>query len=341
MTKNLKQDQTARAVSEQPGNPSGGKTVNTRNVTIVTSRDVEGLVCAAMIMHKEQMHCEVVLSDYISFWDDIELIATAARLPETLYVTNIDPRGASRDVLAKLTLSGTTMIWLNGQFDTEMYDDCYDMISDSPPLVPTSRLLAKRFGGNDLHYLNLACVSHPYGVVSLTSWHRDRHRLLLDNVLELDSGVLHRLAHEEDLTEDDFQAILAVQEWEKCKANLADQTREEIPVGDCECMIVYDLSAYNLSGLPGLYLQEELFSYSEAESCLIRISKDTWHLMFKQLSSLSLFVDEPDAILSASPVTLKITEIANYFCLKDVGSPSASDAYPWVLAYLSEHIEFS
>ena len=105
--------------------------MNTENVIIVTSRDVEGLVCAAMIMRVEEMNCEVVLSDITSVWDDIEIITTSACPPERLYVTNIDPGDKSTDVLAKLTQSGTTMIWINGQYKAETYEYYHDMTKGS------------------------------------------------------------------------------------------------------------------------------------------------------------------------------------------------------------------
>ena len=304
------------------------------SVIIIASRDVEGMVCAAQIMRKENRQCQVVLAEPGYCSSHLNPIYYRDQLPEAFYVANIEACVSSHYDARVLVKEGAVITWVDNHVWPErivasMEGACTLLLHNSPP-SRTSITLARWADLTDPYYIQMANI--PTAVSDSEEWATMWYRLLTSHMAHLKPELLDRLAQGATFDQDDLKAIDNVIGWEKAKAEMKSRKPSRVKISDRRTMAVYDLSNYPLFDMPGFFLSQYEFSRSKAEVCLIRTGELCWHAVRRPGSEYEL--RHLGGIVTSGDMQLQQNGRGDYLIIRVMKPPKYRDVHEAVIYYM-------
>jgi len=253
----------------------------------ITHGDVDGMVCAAQIIHREKGSCEVLFSNARLIANKLEQVVKRDSFPERLYVTDIPANSRAVDCVGKLTTAGVKVYWIdhhplpeNGLIE-RLRGVCRKFIYNEATSTPAGILLSEWLGEEEPYYRRIGKICYAYK--KGTSWERNWFRLLAGHVGKAERGMLERLAFDRPFTDEDLLDI----ERQKAAEILTDKILSEKP----QVVVTADgkrLAVYDTSGQPGVFLGQKVFRRHDVDYCIIRITERKWQIAANHNRSLSL-----------------------------------------------------
>ena len=253
----------------------------------ITHGDVDGMVCAAQIIRRENNECLVLFSDARYISSKLKSLVKWASVPKRIYITDIPANLEAAELCGKLSGKGAEIYWIDHHpwFGEGIYEKirqvCKQVVYNEALNTPAGVLLGNWLKPEDDYYERTGkiCFAFEKG----NDWERNWFRLLSSYVGKADVGVLERLAFGRDFTADDLKQIERQKELETISADiLAEEPEVEITANNRK------LAVYDTSDLPGVYLGHKVFKCHAVDYCLIRIKMDKWQLASRPGEGLTL-----------------------------------------------------
>jgi hypothetical protein len=245
-------------------------------VKIITHGDVDGMVCAAQLIRREQSQCELIFSNAKYINRALQGREKQAALPAKIYISDIPANARTPGTLKALREKGVWIGWIDHHPWPEAVrarvEEIVDVLVYNASLsTPAGVLLGRWLKEDDPYYdqVGRICYAYEKGTV----WERNWFRLLASYIGDSDRAVLERLAYNNDFTDEDLQRINDQEKMEQCSEELLLKAPETVSVHSGGLMAVYDTSTER-----GLYLGHKVFDHHDVQYCLIRISQGKWQL---------------------------------------------------------------
>ena len=256
------------------------------SATVITHGDVDGMVCAAQIIRREQGNCRVLFSNARWIGRKLREVAERAPVPERVYVTDIPANARAVAAVETLSAAGVKVFWIDHHPWPEkarqrLPEVCAKVVYNEAFSTPAGILVGQWLSDEDPYCWEIAQICYAYE--KGTPWLRDWFRLLAGQVGRADVDVLQRLAFNRPFTEEDRRRIEQQKEAEAHAARILAEPPRVIKTSDGKTLAVYDTAA-----MPGVYLGQKVFRHHDVDYSLIRISDRKWQIASNPGRSLRL-----------------------------------------------------
>jgi len=247
------------------------------DAVIITHGDVDGMVCAAQLIHREKSQCELRFSNAKYIKSALARILRNPHKPSRIYISDIPANSQVTDIISTLKEKGSKVFWIDhhpwkGDVRKQIENCCDEVIYNESLQTPAGVLMGRWLQEEDSYYNQIGNICYAYE--KGTEWERNWFLLLSSYIGNSDKDILERLAYNLDFTEDDLSRIEQKKKDEYKAAEILGrkpQTMVETQSG--KTMAVYDTSEDQ-----GIYLGHKVFDYHDVDYCLIHIMEKKWQL---------------------------------------------------------------
>ncbi|MHB9068754.1 MAG: hypothetical protein ACYC54_00130 [Sedimentisphaerales bacterium] len=246
------------------------------NSTIITHGDVDGMVCAAQLIRREKLNCDLSFSNAKYIKSTLARILRSSQRPPRIYISDIPANSDVVKVMSVLLENGTEIFWIDHHpwepgVKEQIEKYCKKVVYNESLQTPAGILMARWLKDEDPYYDQIGKICYAYE--KGTEWERNWFRLLSSYIGNSDRDVLERLAFNRDFTEGDMQRIEQKKNDEQEAEKILNDTTQTMATQSDKSLAVYDTSKNK-----GIYLGHKVFEYHDVDYCLIRISETKWQL---------------------------------------------------------------
>ena len=256
--------------------PIETKAVFHNKSAIITHGDVDGMVCAAQLIHREKINYNVIFSNAKYINSALNRIKRGKTLPPHIYVTDIPANTETESIVKSLVECGIKLTWIDHHpwpdgLNNKLEKLCTVLVYNEAMSTPAG-ILTGRWANDEGRYsdeIGNICYAFNKG----TDWERNWFRLLSSYIGNSEQDVLERLAFNRDFTEADLQRIEQKKDDEQRAKDILNNKPDTVSTKTNKTMAIYDTSQNK-----GIYLGHKVFQHHDVDFCLIRISKTKWQL---------------------------------------------------------------
>ncbi|MFC1676717.1 hypothetical protein ACFL3G_06595 [Planctomycetota bacterium] len=246
------------------------------DAVIITHGDVDGMVCAAQLIRRENSQCDLRFSNAKYIKSALARILRSSQMPHRIYISDVPANSNIIKIISALSENSSDVFWIDHhpweagvKEDLENY--CSEIVYNESLQTPAGVLMGRWLKDEDLYYEKIGNICYAYE--KGTDWERSWFRLLSSYIGNSKQDVLERLAYDQDFTEDDLQRIEQKKEDELKAGEILNNKPQTIETKGNKAMAVYDTSTSK-----GIYLGHKVFEHHDVDYCLIRILKTKWQL---------------------------------------------------------------
>ena len=291
---------------------------------IITHGDVDGMVCAAQLIRRENSDCDLYFSNARYIKSKLQEICRYREYPEKLYITDIPLNNDAAAVVQQLVKKGVKIFWidhhpvLEKKIIARLKQVCDSVIYNEAMSTPAGVLLGQWLAGEDPYFDRIGQICYAYEKGD--AWERNWFRLLSAYLGKADTAVLERLAYNLDFTKEDLNTIEKQVEIEKLSEDMLGKKPHTEQTKKGKTMAVYDTTK-----TPGIYLGHKVFNHHSVDYCLIRILDRKWQIASNPTSGLTLRallgkhnLDGIKIIVAGRPDELLAIELEGYISSHEI-----------------------